>query len=75
VYRGGDAWWGVIFAFLSDGVGLAFAAMSLIGALLAAAWVASGLYLGRVFQRRERHLDEADSTPIRTGAKVVEQRT
>jgi ATP:ADP antiporter, AAA family len=75
VYRGGDAWWGGIFAFLSEGVGLGFAAMSLIGSGFAAVWVASAVYLGRVFQRRERRSDEAESPPIATGAKVVEQRT
>jgi AAA family ATP:ADP antiporter len=54
VYRGGDAWWGGVFAFLSDGLALGFAAMSLVGAAFAALWVVSGLYLGRVFERRER---------------------
>jgi AAA family ATP:ADP antiporter len=52
VYRGGDAWWGVIFAYLSEGIGYGFAAMSLIGAGFAAAWAASAVYLGRAFDRR-----------------------
>jgi AAA family ATP:ADP antiporter len=75
VYRGGDAWWGGIFAFLSENLGLAFAAMSVIGAALAAVWAGSGVYLGRVFQRRERNADEAEAAPITTSAAVVEQRT
>jgi AAA family ATP:ADP antiporter len=79
VYRGGDAWWGVVFAFLSDGVGLAFSAMSLIGAALAAAWVASGVYLGRVFHRRERGAEAAEAAeaaaPIERRERVAEQRT
>jgi AAA family ATP:ADP antiporter len=75
VYRGGDAWWGGIFAFLSESVGLAFAAMSIIGAVLAAVWSGSGLYLGRAFERRERRADEAEPAPIRASASVVEQRT
>jgi AAA family ATP:ADP antiporter len=54
VYRGGDAWWGGVFAFLSEGIGLGFAAMSLVGAGFAAAWAACAVYLGRVFQRREK---------------------
>ena len=58
VYRGGDAWWGGVFAFLSESVALGFAAMSLVGAGVAVAWVASGIYLGRTFNRRARH-DEA----------------
>jgi AAA family ATP:ADP antiporter len=53
VYRGGDAWWGVVFSFFSTTVGLGFVTMSLIGAGLAGIWTASGLYLGRVFNRRE----------------------
>jgi AAA family ATP:ADP antiporter len=58
VYRGGDAWWGGVFAFLSESVALGFAAMSLVGAGFAVAWVACGIYLGRTFNRRERR-DEA----------------
>jgi AAA family ATP:ADP antiporter len=64
VYRGGDAWWGGVFAFLSEGVGLGFAAMSVIGAVFAAAWVGCGIYLGRVFQRRERPADDSAPLPI-----------
>jgi AAA family ATP:ADP antiporter len=63
VYRGGDAWWGGIFAALSEGVGLGFAAMSLIGSAFAAVWVASALYLGRAFQRRERGVAPAEPEP------------
>jgi AAA family ATP:ADP antiporter len=54
VYRGGDAWWGNVFAYFSETVGLGFVAMSLIGAALAAIWTAASVYLGRVFTRRER---------------------
>ena len=52
VYRGGDAWWGAVFAFFSTSVGLGFVAMSLIGACLAAIWTGSGLYLGKIFNGR-----------------------
>jgi AAA family ATP:ADP antiporter len=66
VYRGGDAWWGGIFAALSEGVGLGFAAMSLIGSAFAAVWVASSLYLGRAFERREERIDTAEAAaPVR----------
>jgi AAA family ATP:ADP antiporter len=54
VYRGGDAWWGAIFAYLSEGVGYGFAAMSLIGAGLAAVWAGSAIYVGRAFNRKEQ---------------------
>jgi hypothetical protein len=49
--------------------------MSLIGSGFAAAWVASALYLGRVFQRRE-HPSEASASAAdaRTGT-IAEQRT
>ena len=63
VYRGGDAWWGGIFAAMSEGVGLGFAAMSLIGSVFAAAWVASSLYLGRAFQRREQGMESGEPQP------------
>jgi AAA family ATP:ADP antiporter len=63
VYRGGDAWWGGIFAAMSEGVGLGFAAMSLIGSAFAAAWVASALYLGRAFQRREQGVEPGELQP------------
>jgi AAA family ATP:ADP antiporter len=75
VYRGGDAWWGVIFAFLSDTVGFAFAAMSLIGAGIAAVWVASGVYLGRAFRRREAGVEPPESGPVTRREAVAEQRT
>jgi AAA family ATP:ADP antiporter len=76
VYRGGDAWWGGIFAALSEGVGLGFAAMSLIGSAFAAVWVASALYLGRAFQRREHGIGAAESgTTVTRAETVAEQRT
>jgi ATP:ADP antiporter, AAA family len=56
VYRGGDAWWGGIFAFMSESIGLGFTAMSLIGAGFTAAWAGCAIYLGRAFQRRETQL-------------------
>jgi AAA family ATP:ADP antiporter len=75
VYRGGDAWWGAIFAFLSDGIGFAFAAMSLIGAGIAAAWGASGVYLGRAFHRRETGAEPSESGRATARQAVAEQRT
>ena len=61
VYRAGDAWWGSIFAWLSTGVGLGFVAMAWVGAILAAIWAASGVYLGRAFNGRET--DEKTKQP------------
>jgi ATP:ADP antiporter, AAA family len=64
VYRAGDAWWGGVFAFLSESVGLGFVTMSLIGAGLAAVWAASAIYLGRVFSRRETRKEATESAAI-----------
>jgi AAA family ATP:ADP antiporter len=75
VYRGGDAWWGGVFAALSEGVGLGFAAMSLIGSAFAAVWVAAAVYLGRAFQRRERPDEAPAPAPIAGRATVAEQRS
>ena len=77
VYRGGDAWWGNVFAYVSEGIGLGFAAMSLVGAGFAAVWVASAVYLGRAFHRRERGIEDsarAEVAPVPREA-VAEQRT
>jgi ATP:ADP antiporter, AAA family len=51
IYRGGDAVWASAFALLTDGVGLGMAAMAGIGAGIAAVWGATGIYLGRKFDR------------------------
>jgi AAA family ATP:ADP antiporter len=75
VYRGGDAWWGGIFAFLSEGVGLGFAVMSLIGSAFAAIWVASAVYLGRVFQRREQRGEADEPAAVAGTGTIAQQRT
>jgi AAA family ATP:ADP antiporter len=75
VYRGGDAWWGGIFAALSEGVGLGFAAMSLIGSAFAAIWVASAVYLGRVFQRREQRREADEPAAMAGTGAIAQQRT
>jgi AAA family ATP:ADP antiporter len=75
VYRGGDAWWGGIFAALSEGIGLGFAVMSLIGSAFAAIWVASAVYLGRVFQRREQRIDADEPAAVAGTGAIAQQRT
>ena len=64
VYRGGDAWWGAVFAFFSTSVGLGFVAMSLVGAVLAAIWTGSGLYLGKVFNVRTAEEEQEKAPPV-----------
>lgn len=61
VYRLGDAIWGNVFAFMSTGIGFGFSLMALIGAGFAGVWAASGVYLGRVFNRRERRHGTKDT--------------
>jgi AAA family ATP:ADP antiporter len=71
VYRGGDAWWGVIFAYLSEGVGYGFAAMSVIGAGFAAVWAGSAVYLGRAFNRREQGGEAGEAPLAARGERLV----
>jgi AAA family ATP:ADP antiporter len=71
VYRGGDAWWGGVFAYFSETVGLGFAALSLVGAGFAAVWVASAVYLGRAFHRRE---GKAGAVPAAIGREAAATR-
>ncbi|MRX27203.1 NTP/NDP exchange transporter [Kangiella sp. HZ709] len=49
VYRGGDAVSGSIFALLSEGLGLGLAAISLVGAGIAATWGGLAVYLGKKY--------------------------
>jgi hypothetical protein len=60
---------------LSDNVGFAFSAMSLIGAGIAAVWATSGVYLGRAFQRREAGVESVESGRGTRREAVAEQRT
>ncbi|MEM9302300.1 MAG: MFS transporter [Pseudomonadota bacterium] len=55
VYRGGDAVSGSLFALLTDGLGIALAAVSLVGASLAACWAAVGVRIGRRFDAGGHH--------------------
>jgi hypothetical protein len=59
---------------MSEGVGLGFAAMSLIGSAFAAAWVASALYLGRAFQRREQGDEPGETQPAAAREAVAGHR-
>ena len=47
VYRGGDAVSGMLFAGLTDGLGLGLFAVSLVGASIASLWALCGFLLGR----------------------------
>jgi AAA family ATP:ADP antiporter len=49
VYRGGDMLSAWAFTLLSTGLGLGLGALALVGALVAAAWALTGIFLGRRF--------------------------
>ena len=51
VYRGGDALNAWAFTALTAGLGLSMGAVAAVGAVIAAAWAFTGIYLGRVFEK------------------------
>ncbi len=63
IYRGGDMLnaWG--FTALTQGLGLGMAAMALVGAGIAALWLANGVYLGRQFDRLQGDTSAAATAP------------
>jgi AAA family ATP:ADP antiporter len=52
IYRGGDMLNAWAFTALTQGLGLGMAAVALVGAGIAACWAATGIFLGRQFNRR-----------------------
>ena len=73
VYRGGDAISSIIFASLTDGLGLALGAMAAIGAGIAAAWAAVGRFLGFRFEQTKTGDEEEEEIPIRYHTPVEHQ--
>lgn len=57
VYRGGDSISSILFASLTEGLGLGLGVVAAIGAGIAAIWAAFGLFLGKIYNR------ERDTTP------------
>jgi AAA family ATP:ADP antiporter len=62
LYRGGDAVWGNVYAYLSDGLGFGLAVMAAIGAGLAAVWAIVGYWLGGMFNRQKTDQEEEPSS-------------
>jgi ATP:ADP antiporter, AAA family len=62
IYRGGDmiSAWG--FTALTHGLGLGMAGVALAGAVIASIWAATGIYLGRRFNRLAG--DSAEPDPV-----------
>ena len=52
IYRGGDAISGSLFAILTEGIGLGLAAVSLVGAGIAALWAWLALKLGHKYNKQ-----------------------
>ena len=52
VYRGGDTLNAWAFTALTQGLGLGLGAVAIVGAMIAALWAATGLYLGKVFREQ-----------------------
>ena len=52
VYRGGDALAGWAFAGLTTVLGVGLGGVAAIGAMVAVAWAAVGVYIGRTYDRR-----------------------
>lgn len=73
VYRAGDAGTSIVFAWLTDGIGLGVAAMAAIGAGIAAVWAAAGVYLGRVFNRQDQSEDSLSESSGNTERLVRTQ--
>ncbi len=63
IYRGGDMLnaWG--FTALTQGLGMGMAAVALVGAGIAALWLATGVYLGRQFNRMQGDTSAAATLP------------
>ncbi len=51
VYRGGDTLGGWSFAGLTTVLGFGLGGVAAVGAIVAVAWVAVGVYLGRTYDR------------------------
>jgi AAA family ATP:ADP antiporter len=62
VYRGGDTITAWFFTGLTEGLGLAFTVVGLIGAGIAAVWAVIGLYLGKVYNARSPQTDMVQET-------------
>ena len=58
VYRGGDTVTAWLFTGLTEGLGLGFAAVGIIGAGIAAIWAGLGLYMGKLYDKRNDNKDE-----------------
>lgn len=61
VYRGGDAVGGMLFALLTEGIGLGFFALSMIGAAIASCWAFVGVVVGRLYRSENTRTDSTSN--------------
>ena len=60
LYRGGDMLNAWAFTALTQGLGLSLAAVAGIGAVVAGLWAGTGIYLGKVANKKEKAIERAD---------------
>jgi AAA family ATP:ADP antiporter len=68
VYRGGDTLTAWFFTGLTEGLGLGFTAVGIVGAAIAAIWAGVGLFLGKLYNNRRPETDQMSGEPNKAGA-------
>ena len=68
VYRGGDTLTAWFFTGLTEGLGLGFTAVGIVGAAIAAIWAGVGLFLGKLYNNRRPETDQLSGEPNKAGA-------
>jgi AAA family ATP:ADP antiporter len=62
VYRGGDTITAWFFTGLTEGLGLGFTAVGIVGAAIAAIWSGMGYYLGKMYERKSQRPDNTNQS-------------
>ena len=68
VYRGGDTLTAWFFTGLTEGLGLGFTAVGIVGAAIAAIWAGVGFFLGKLYNNRRPETDQLSGEPNKAGA-------
>lgn len=64
VYRGGDTLAGWSFTGLTMGLGLGMGGVAIVGALIAVAWAAVGVYLGRNYNQKSESISKEEAKGV-----------
>ena len=62
VYRGGDTITAWFFTGLTEGLGLGFTAVGIVGAAIAAIWSGMGYYLGKMYEKKSQRPDNTNQS-------------